>query len=654
MIQFRHHSRLLSYRRPQGAAKCGDVVHIEADSPDASVCVSLRLYYEDGTERYLDMPRQDDRVSLSIALPTTPCLVWYSFRLITADGQTLFYGADGGEGALLRGEPRAYQITVYDGAFETPKHWREGVVYQIFPDRFKRSSWEDFRSRAQYHTSLGRFLRIHDRWSDEVCFMPSPGKTDYDPDDFFGGDVNGIIEKLDDLHSLGVTTIYCNPMFESASNHRYNTADYLKIDPILGGDDDFRALCEAAKARGMRVMLDGVFSHTGADSRYFDKDSRYADVGAFESEASPYRDWYSFSDDGKTYDCWWGFDSLPNVNETNPSYEAFILGETGVLCHWAERGTVDWRLDVADELPDSFIRKLRARVKQNDPSAVLLGEVWDDCSNKYGSSGRRGYVSGDELDSAMNYPFLDAVIAFLTGKSDAYAFYHTLALLREHYPRPFYEACLNLLSSHDTVRILTALAGAPDRRALSRERQRLYRPSEKDAALGKKRFALAVAAQVALPGVPCVYYGDEAGMTGMSDPFNRGTYPWGNEDAETMTIYKRLLGARRDTVALRRGLCRMGALSADAFAIARYLPDGSSCAVLLMNRSEREQTIRFAPNELGEGPDAEAPFVWPESFTEALTQARVERGNEENTWTRTLSPITAELWIGSSRRNSYV
>jgi 4-alpha-glucanotransferase len=613
MITFRHHSRYLSYRNPQGAVPCSAQVHIEADCGDAGANVKLRLYSQDGTETFFDMPVRDGRARATIPVPDHACLVWYYFVIRTQDGQTLYYGADSGEGSLLPHEPRAYQITVYDGAFTTPRSWCEGIVYQIFPDRFRRSSWEDFRARAQYHLEKGRFLRIHDRWSEDVCYAPAPGQEDYEPNDFFGGDANGVREKLPYLSELGVTAIYLNPIFESESNHRYNTADYHRIDPIFGNEDEFRALCAEAQKLGIRVMLDGVFSHTGADSRYFDRFSRYGDdVGAYESAESPYYKWYTFHDDRDHYESWWGFPSLPNVNELEPTYSDFIAGENGVLRHWANDGASSWRLDVADELPDEFIRILRKRVKQDDPEGVLLGEVWDDCSlNKYGPGGRRGYVSGDELDSAMNYPFTVAAIAFLTGRSDAYALNHTLQTLREHYPKPFYDACLNLISSHDIVRAATALAGAPDRNSLSRKLQAAYRPNEKDAKRGALRLILATALQMTLPGVPCVYYGDEAGMTGMADPFNRRTYPWGEEDPETMRAFTALMHARRDTEALRHGLCRMGALSPEVFAVLRYLPQGGPCAARLINRSEREQSVSLKPECIAEGPDGETGATLP-------------------------------------------
>ncbi len=647
MITFRHHSRFLSFRRPQGAVPCNTSVTIEAElGGDSSAHVQLRLYNQLGVESFFELTRAGDRVHGEIPMPEVPCLVWYYFIIRTGDGRTQYYGADSGEGRLESHAPRSYQITVYDGAFTTPAHWREGIVYQIFPDRFRRSSWEDFRERAKYHANLGRFLRIHDRWSEDICYTAAPGAEDYEPNDFFGGDCNGIREKLGYLASLGVTTLYLNPVFESASNHRYDTADYHRIDPIFGNEDEFAALCAEAREQGIRVMLDGVFSHTGSDSRYFDKNSRYEDLGAYESNESPYRKWYRFVGDSKQYDSWWGFPTLPNVNELEPGYTEFITGEHGVLSHWAGTGATSWRLDVADELPDEFIRILRRRLKQNDPEGVLLGEVWEDCSNKYGPEGRRGYVNGDELDSAMNYIFTEAAISFLTGRTDAYALDHVLQTQREHYPRPFYEACLNLISSHDIIRAATALSGAPDRNSVSRKLQAAYHPNEQDQQKGFLRLILAAALQMALPGVPSVYYGDEAGMTGMSDPFNRGTYPWGAENEAVFAGYSALMRARKESDALKRGLCRMGALSPEVYAVLRWLPENGETALLLVNRGERAQAVTLHPDDMPQGADGESPVSLDKTLTDVLTG---ETLTPENGEVQTLlPPMSARLYRSRS------
>ncbi len=642
MIFFRHNSRLLSFRQPYGAAVCAQTVHIEAEiGGDDGAAATLRLWIDDA-ERLVAMRREGGRVSADFTAPDEPCLVWYSFIIHCSDGQTLRYGAESGEGTLYLHEPPSWQITVYDGAFATPRWFCEGLAYQIFPDRFFRSSWEDFRARAQYHAGLGRFLRLHDRWSESPLMDAPPGQSDYAPDDFFGGDLNGIREKLSYLASLGVTVLYLNPIFESASNHRYNTADYRRVDPILGSREDFAALCGEARALGMRVMLDGVFSHTGADSRYFDQNGRYDELGACESKASPYYAWYSFSEYPEKYSCWWNFPSLPNVNEMEPSYREFMLGEQGVLSYWADAGATSWRLDVADELPDDFIRALRRRMKRNDPESMLLGEVWEDCSNKSGPDGRRrAYVDGDLLDGSMNYPFANAVTAFLTEKLDAHALHNLLEGQRERYPRPFHEACLNLLDSHDTVRAATALGGAPDRSALSREQQAAYRLTPENAALGRRRLILAAAIQMAAPGVPCIYYGDEIGMEGMGDPMNRAPYSWGSEDETLLNAYRLLTGARHTLEELKRGCCRMGALSADVFCIIRYTDDPTDLSVLLVNRSRSPQAVELDPAQLNEGPDGDLPVRLSGMLVDILSGEAFACGN---TLSAVIPPVTARFF----------
>lgn len=609
MDAFFHHSRLPRFRSPQGAAPCGGRVAVAAACGGAlqGAQVFLRLWQDGVGERLLPMQERDGLLRAEVALPDTPCLIWYFFVIHTADGHTFYYGGSSGPGALYKHEPPAWRITVYRGAFTTPAWFCEGIAYQIFPDRFCRSSWEAMYERAGAHRARGRRVRLHDRWSEEPVYRPAPGEADYVPDDYFGGDLNGIRQKLPYLQSLGVTCLYLNPVFEAASNHRYNTADYRAIDPLLGTEEEFAALCAEARALGMRVMLDGVFSHTGSDSRYFDRFGRYEDVGAFESQASPYYPWYSFRRWPDEYACWWNFPTLPNVQEMTPSYAAFIAGEDGVLAHWAARGATSWRLDVADELPDAFIRLLRSRVKALDPEGVLLGEVWEDCSDKQGPEGRRGYVNGDELDSAMNYPFANAVLDFLLERCDAPALAGRLMAQREWYPAPFYRACLNLLSSHDIVRAITALSGAPGRDELTRAQQAAYTPAPEQARLGRERFMLATAIQMFCPGVPCVYYGDEAGVTGMADPFNRRTYPWGGEDRAVQARVAALMRLRRDLAALRAGRCRMGALSPAVFGVVRYT-DGGELALLLVNRGDAPCTAQPAQELFAEGPDADAPM----------------------------------------------
>ncbi len=459
--------------------------------------------------------------------PSQPELIWYHFRLHWADGGVSCYGR-GGFQAWDKVTP--WQLTVYDGRAETPGWFGRGVTYQIFPDRF-------FRAEARSADGLIGHRTLHESW-DEAPLRGPNERGDY-CEDFFGGDLAGITEKLDYLASLHVATLYLNPIFEAASNHRYDTADYETIDPLLGGENDFRTLCAEAKKRGIRVMLDGVFNHTGAKSRYFNADGFYPTPGAAQGPASPYYPWYRFHPFPTDYDAWWGIKNLPAVNELDESYVNYIVtGENSVIRRWLRAGASAWRLDVADELPDEFIADIRAVMRRDFPDTYLLGEVWEDGTTKVAYSKRRRYLLGGELHSLMNYPFRTALLSYLKGTTGAEAFRDAMETLRENYPAPAFYGAMNFLSTHDTPRLLSVLGCGrqPDRAD--------YRLSPAERERGTALLKLAAAVLYAFPGSPTVYYGDEAGMEGFEDPFNRGTYPWGREDAMLLD-YFRALGALR-------------------------------------------------------------------------------------------------------------
>ena len=459
--------------------------------------------------------------------PSQPELIWYHFRLHWADGGVSCYGR-GGFQAWDKVTP--WQLTVYDGRAETPGWFGRGVTYQIFPDRF-------FRAKAHSADGLIGHRTLHESW-DEAPLRGPNERGDY-CEDFFGGDLAGITEKLDYLASLHVATLYLNPIFEAASNHRYDTADYETIDPLLGDENDFRTLCAEAKKRGIRVMLDGVFNHTGAKSRYFNADGFYPTPGAAQGPASPYYPWYRFHPFPTDYDAWWGIKNLPAVNELDESYVNYIVtGENSVIRRWLRAGASAWRLDVADELPDEFIFAIRAVMQQDFPDAYLLGEVWEDGTTKVAYSKRRRYLLGGELHSLMNYPFRTALLSYLKGTTGAETFRDAMETLRENYPAPAFYGAMNFLSTHDTPRLLSVLGCGrqPDRAD--------YRLSPAERERGLALLKLAAAVLYAFPGSPAVYYGDEAGMEGFEDPFNRGTYPWGREDAMLLD-YFRALGALR-------------------------------------------------------------------------------------------------------------
>ena len=455
-------------------------------------------------------------------------LFWYNFIIDTCDGRMRI--SENGRESVLRREDEpfaAFQMTVFSRDFKTPDWLKNALIYQIFPDRF-------FASGKEKTVDRGRTL--HKNWSDPPVHHNDPFKITNS--DFFGGDLRGIEQKLPYIASLGVTVIYLNPIFEAYSNHRYDTGDYEKIDPLLGDENDLKNLCESAKKLGIRIILDGVFSHTGDDSKYFNAKGTYKSLGAAQSKDSPYYGWYEFEHYPNKYTSWWGVPSLPCVDESTPSYLEYITGERGIARKYLRSGASGWRLDVADELPDVFLDALRAAVKTENADAAIIGEVWEDASNKTAYSQRRRYLLGDQLDSVMNYPFSDAIKAFIkNGNSKFLA--DTVLSICEHYPKDVVPCLMNMLSTHDTARILTALAGE-DACGKDRDWQSITHISESDLPRAKRMLRLAAAVQYTLPGTPSLYYGDEALMQGYFDPFCRGTYPWGGEDEELIEYYRAL------------------------------------------------------------------------------------------------------------------
>ena len=444
------------------------------------------------------------------------------------------------QGAVQDGE--LFQLTVYADDYFTPDFLKGGVMYQIFPDRFCRSG------KPHDNIPAGRVIR--EDWDGTPWYKPDHNGHVWN-NDYFGGDIAGIISKLDYLEKLGVTCIYLNPIFEAHENHRYNTADYMKVDPLLGTNEDFKQLCEEAKKRGMYVLLDGVFSHTGSDSIYFNKNGRYPEVGAYQSKDSKYYEWYSFINYPNEYEAWWGIDTLPNVIETNESYTEFICGEEGVLHYWLGLGAAGFRLDVADELPDKFLNDLRRSVKGFNTEKLIIGEVWEDATNKESYGVKRRYLLGDQLDSVMNYPFREAVINFLKGGSQSDLIDGIMTIL-EHYPRPSRNVLMNFVSTHDIERAINCLGGEScEGKSKDWMAERML--DEEQYKKGKNLLKAAYALIFFLPGVPCIYYGDEAGMQGYKDPFNRRCYPWGHEDQELIEYISELSRVRKSIPNMRFG-----------------------------------------------------------------------------------------------------
>ena len=576
-------SRSESCKKPYGAVPCGTAVSytvrpLRREGWSRCVLVTQREFSGQTAELELPYTGQDgdrNRFSGIFSAPAEPELVWYWFRLFREDGSSILLdrsGYHGGENV------QSWQLTVYEES-STPAWFGCGVVYQIFPDRFCRLELPDPAGMVGSRT-------IHENWSDLPDWRPD-AQGEVRNCDFFGGSLQGILSKLDDLADFGVTVLYLNPVFESASNHRYNTADYRAIDPMLGTEDDFHHLCQEAKRRGIRVILDGVFNHTGSQSRYFNADGFYSDTGAAQSPDSPYYHWYSFHPWPADYDAWWGIRTLPAVREDAPDYRDFIIrGQDSVVRHWLRAGASGWRLDVADELPDDFIGEIRTAMEETAPDSFLLGEVWEDATAKIAYSMRRRYLLGQELHGVMNYPFRTALIAYLLG-GDADEFRETLESLRENYPPHAFYSLMNFLSTHDTPRILTVLGA--DHVPGSKEERAVFRLSPARRQLGLKRLRLAALVLFTFPGAPTVYYGDEAGMEGWEDPFNRAGYPWGQEDSELKSFFSKLAHLRREQPALQTGQLHWRWTAGSLLVFAREL-DGQLLTTVV-NAADTPQTL---------------------------------------------------------------
>ena len=469
-----------------------------------------------------------------------PGLYFYYFFIDTTDGSFRLF-KQGDDTNMEAGD--LWQLSCVPADFHTPDWAKGATFYQIFPDRFYKSGECDLTGKLEPYT-------VHASWNEEVDWKPTPeGKVLNN--DFYGGNFKGITEKMDYIASLGTTVIYLNPISKSFSSHRYDTGDYKTPDPMLGTEADFAELCRAAHARGIRVILDGVYSHTGSNSLYFNREGAFDSVGAYNSRQSPYASWFQFYHWPDCYNSWWNFDTLPTVNKMDPAFLDYIItGEDSVVAHWMKLGADGFRLDVADELPDEFIRLLRQRIKAINPDALLLGEVWEDASNKCAYERRRTYFTGGELDSVMNYPFRTAIIEYVRGHDTGKGLKDAVMTIVENYPPEVVLCNMNLLGTHDTPRILTALVDDFDG---SREEKARRHLSRNQMEVARDRLLMAAFIQYTLPGSPSLYYGDEACMEGYKDPFNRRTYPWGREDPEFLAFFRRLGQLRGEHPALRLG-----------------------------------------------------------------------------------------------------
>lgn len=568
-IMLLHDSHNEFYRTPSGPAPAGSNVLIRLHCDEATSVV-LRTWM---TEElcYTMLPTAEHVWEVAIPLPTTPGLFWYYFLIYRKDGRTIRYGNQpdklGGVGvAYDHGEPESFQITLYDPAYKTPEAFHGANIYQIFPDRFRHAPTKAVDDRKDRY--------VHKNWNEELLGVGDLRGGKYQELDFYGGTLTGIQEKLPYLKDMGIDIIYLNPIFRARSNHRYDTGDYTQVDPLCGTNTEFTELCEAAKKIGIRVMLDGVFSHTGEDSVYFNHFGHYPTLGAYQGQSSPYYDWYTFNHYPEDYKAWWGILSLPELRKDNPEYQKFMFQpHEGVVPRWIEAGSCGWRLDVADELPVDFLRKLRSAAKAADPEAVVLGEVWEDASNKVAYGETRCYCTGDTLDSVMNYPVREAILNFVMGKTSASTFVRLIHHQEEVYPAQFRYALMNHIGSHDRCRALNILAGR-ECQELSKADQQHVHLNVEEYELAVRRYKLCIDLLCALPGCATVYYGDEVGLTGCHDPWNRRAFPWGREDKSLQKYVANKLRHRQESDLLRLGYCDIEAPDDDTLLITRRMKDG--------------------------------------------------------------------------------
>lgn len=552
----RHDIRLPQCRNRTGAVRAQEMLVLSILETNTVTKTAVLELCGDVLREEYPMEWTETGWVAALRAPETACALWYRFRL--SDGEHTWWlcpGADGLRGCLFPEPEDGFRLTVFERSFETPAWFRGGILYQIFPDRFAFSDDGKAEEGIRYHAGLGQTPELHTSLDEEPRWQPRSFEQAYTPDDFYGGRLTAIREKLDYLKQLGVTCLYLNPIVEARSNHRYDTSDYLRVDPILGSNEDFDILCRVAEKCGIRILCDGVFSHTGADSVYFNRDGHYPQPGACQQTASPWDSWYRFEHFPDQYRSWWGFRELPEVEEHDPAWQDFVVtGKDSVVRQWLRRGAAGWRLDVADELPDDVLCLIRKAAKAEKRDALILGEVWEDAVLKESYGTRRTYALGGALDTVMNYPFRTEVLAYLRGTSPAGTLANFLMGQRMHYPTPMYFSLMNLLGSHDVERLQTALATDGSLKNHSREEQLQIEQELTEEQLQRARSLsmLGFAIQFSIPGVPSIYYGDEQGMRGTNDPFNRRPFRE-HGDEELFNIVKELSALHAKYRILREG-----------------------------------------------------------------------------------------------------
>ena len=539
--------------------------------------VSLILLQEGGQERQVLMEKgagNGEYTRFSVTLSLKKGLYWYSFCLKRGNAAA-YIGRGGGQSCkMYYDNPAPFQLLCFKKEYREGGWARGGVMYHIFIDRFCNGSGEVFLKEGQ----------IKRQWGQNPYYKPVGGEVLCN--DFFGGDLKGIISKLDYIASLGVNMLYLSPIFEAFSNHKYDAYDYEKIDQAFGGLQDFKLLCGECEKRGIKVILDGVFNHSGADGKYFNRALKYGKYSAFD-ENSPYRGWFHFDEKGG-YKSWWGIKTLPKHNANNLSLQEYFAGEKGIVSKWLKEGASGFRLDVVDEIEEEFLNKIVNSAKKEKSDAFIIGEVWEDATNKISYGVRRKYFEGGQLDGVMNYPLKDAIFDFVRNGNSS-RLKNTMENIINNYPKEAQNNLMNIISTHDTPRAVTALY---DEVMEGSDKERY---AEKvlyggDYLRAKPLLKMAALLQYTLIGFPSLFYGDEAGLSGYSDPFCRRCYPWGQEDGELIEFYKKLGKLRSGYKEVFCGQYRLIEHSESLFAYTREAKGEK--ILFIISREERELTIK--------------------------------------------------------------
>ena len=511
---------------------------------------------------------EDDEFAYSLTIKvTTPGLYFYHFE-ISNEEQVYRVGSDTDLNALL-GKGQEWQLTVTDDKY-APTALDGGVVYEIMPDRF-------FIGGDRLMTKP--YATYREDWGGVPEFRAdADGRVRNE--DFFGGNIKGITKKLSYLKNLGVTCLYLTPIFEAHSNHKYDPANYMRVDSDFGTIDDLKDLIKKAKKRGMSIILEGVFSHTGDDSIYFNKNGTYDSVGAYQSVKSPYFGWYKFKNWPNEYNCRYNISIMPETDDGNVMFDEFINGQEGVIRQWTRLGIDGWKLDVCEQLSDEFIAHCVRAAKQENPNAVMYGEVFMDATNMVADGTRRSFLINGKLDSVTNYPFKEDILNFVRC-GDSSRLDSTVGFVVNNYPKHAVDSLMNILDNHDTARLLTVLGD--NGHIASREDKATASVQNRVDAI--KLVKMASALQYTLPGVPCVYYGDEVGMEGFEDPFNRKCYPWGEGDKDLLKWYKKLGAVRAN--------------EREIFAHGRYCSVDVDHGVMFFKRKLEDEIVFVVVNNSG-------------------------------------------------------